>query len=130
MFRKPGQSSTIWQHTRYPGTSSGIHRGRGCYKKDTQTPWIVGIKPAGSMAGKGLPAFCLDGQTSAQGQCTAEIRTLYRLFPPGHRPLWLLARRAYSSERPEADSQLPVLARRPVGVSDKWVYVDPEPAYT
>jgi len=41
-------------------------------KKNTQTPWVMGIK--------GLPAFCLEGQTSAQGQCTAKIRTLYRLF--------------------------------------------------
>ena len=27
-------------------------------------------------------------------------------------------------------SQLPEPARRPVGGSDKWLYVDPEPAYT
>ena len=51
------------------------------------------------------------GKISVQGQCTAEIRTLYRLFPPGRRPLWLPARRAYSSERPEADSQLPEFTR-------------------
>jgi hypothetical protein len=28
-----------------------------------------------------------------------------------------------------SDSQLPVLARRLSGGSDKWLYVDPEPAY-
>ena len=67
-----------------------------------QTPWVMGSK----------------GQTSAQGQCTAEIRTLYRLFPLGRRPPM--------GRRPEADSQLPVPACRPVGVSDKWLYIDPE----
>jgi len=56
-------------------------------------------KPAGSMAGK--------GKTSAPGQCTFEIQTLYRLFSPGRRSLWA-----------GAISQLPV--------SDKWLYVDPD----
>ena len=66
-------------------------------KKDPQAPWVVGSK----------------GQTSAQAQCTVEIRTLYRLFPPGCSPYG-----------PEADSQLPIPARRPVGVSEKWLYGD------
>jgi len=29
-----------------------------------------------------------------------------------------------------SDSQLPEPARSPVGGSDKWLYADPEPAYT
>jgi hypothetical protein len=58
----------------------------------SQAHWVVGRK--------GLPAFCLEGQTSAQGQCTAEIRTLYRLFLPGRRlypPAWKRSRRPETS---------------------------------
>jgi len=49
------------------------HRGRGCYKKDPQAPWVVGIK----------------GQTAAQGQCTAkDSRILYRLHGSPTSGVW------------------------------------------
>jgi len=31
------------------------HRGRGCYKKDPQAPWVVGIKGQTATQGNALP---------------------------------------------------------------------------
>ena len=85
-----------------PGKNEGnqCDRGRGGDKKDPQAPGPVGFK----------------AQTTSKAQgCFQENRNPHRRLPPGRRPLWA------GGILP----QLPMPARRPIGGSDKWLYVDP-----